>query len=192
MSERTVRGYMFFGAGKYLEKTYDDATRAAVCERMSPRVRTLMERVDNVTWYPMEDIKEVLGAIAAYHHRTDGKAREALQDVGSCICETATNTFLKLIMKVLTPSLFTAKLPDFWRRDHKFGALAPHLFDAKQRRMTISLIDVERYDYIGPVAEGFIRFALNGVFNYKNVRSKYDWTLDNPGPASIDYEFTWD
>ena len=58
--------------------------------------------------------------------------------------------------------------------------------------MTISLVDVERYDYIGPVAEGFIRFALDGVFSFKNVRSTYEWSLDNPGPASVDYEFTWD
>lgn len=191
MSERSVRGYMFFGTGKYLETAYDDATRAVILDAMSPRVRGLMAKVDNVTWYPREDISEVLGTIAAYHHQKDGKEREALEGIGSCICETATNTFLKLIMRILTPSLFQSKLPDFWRRDHKFGALTPSLFDTNQRRMLVSLTDVEGYDYIGPVAQGFMRFALNGVFNYANVRCKYDWDIKNPGPASIDYEFTW-
>ena len=191
MSERSVRGYMFFGAGKYLDETYDVATRARILEATSPRVRSVMAKVDNVTWYPREDISEMLGAIAA-HHRKDGTEREALERVGRCIGETATNTFLKLIMKILTPSLFMSKLPDFWKRDHRFGALTPSLFDTTQRRVLVSLTDVEGYDYIGPVAEGFIGFALNGVFNYKNVRCKYDWDFNNPGPASIDYEYTWD
>lgn len=183
---------MFFGACKYLDKRYDDATRAGILGALRPHVRDLMGKVDNVTWYPRQDISEVLGAIAAHHHQKDGTEREALEGVGSCIGETATNTFLKLIMRILTPSLFTSKLPDFWRRDHRFGALTPSLFDTTGRRMLVSLTDVEGYDYIGPVAEGFLRFALDGVFKYQNVRCKYDWDIKNPGPASIDYEFTWD
>lgn len=183
---------MIFSTVKYLERTYDDATRAKISERISPRVRGIMENINTVAWYPVADLSEIFGAIARHHEEADGKARDALVDVGRTIGETATTTFLKLIMKLLTPALFKAKLPNFWSRDHRIGTLSASLFDTNQRRLVVTLKDVGGYDFIGPVGAGFLAFALDGVFKYKNPRATFDFSMADPGPKDVGYDVTWD
>lgn len=177
---------------QYLDKAYDDAARASIYDGISPRLRALLAKIDNVGWYPKTEASELFAAIANHHLRTGGNVRETLENVGVSISETAMNTFLKLILKLLTPALFKAKASDFWRRDHNFGILEISKLDTDEREMEVALKEVDGYDYIGPVGLGFIRFALEDVFKFKNVRATYDWSIDNPGPPVVEYKLTWD
>lgn len=191
MSERTSRGYMVQSVTTYIESAYDDDDRRQILERIDPTVRGMMQKVDKVAWYPVEDVAKIFGAIAAHHQSTDGKIRPALERVGRSIAETATTTFLKLVLRILTPALFTAKMPDFWRRDNRCGNLRAVRFDATDKKLVAVLDDIGGYDFIAPVAAGFLVFALEHL-GYKNVRAAFDWAFDAPGPDSVTYELTWD
>lgn len=191
MSERTSRGYMVQSATSYIDSAYEDDDRRQILERIPPAVRGMMQNVDKVAWYPVQDVAKIFGAIAAHHHSTDGKVRQALENVGRSIAETATTTFLKLVLRILTPALFTAKMPDFWRRDNRCGNLRAISFNAGDKKLVAVLDDVGGYDFIAPVAAGFLIFALEHL-GYKDVRVAFDWALDNPGPDTITYELTWD
>lgn len=189
--ERTSRGYLFQSAAAHLEKAYDAEARDRILGSLSPRVRDTMRDVKTAGWYPIEDVSEVFGAIARHHQATDGRVREALTDVGRAIAEMATNSFLKLVLRVLTPKMFVSKLPALWERDHRCGRLSGLTFEDDKKRIVVQLEDVKGYDFIGPVAPGFAFFALEDVFGYQGVQVAYDWSMDDPGPANIRYDFTW-
>jgi len=191
MSERTSRGYMVQSVTDYIGTSYDESERRQILERIDPGIRHMMQNVNPITWYPVEDVAKIFAAIAAHHQATDGKVREALENVGRKIATTATTTFLKLVLRILTPALFASKMPHFWSRDNRCGTLRALEFEAKENRLVAVLEDVGGYDFIGAVTPGFIFFALEHLGN-KNVRAAYDWTIENPGPDSLTYVVTWD
>jgi hypothetical protein len=194
MSEQLVRGYMIFSTRTYLEKTYDADTRVKILEKITPEARNVITSVDSITWYPIDPLCQMLREIALHHQRSDGKVREALSDIGWNIAEMATNTFLKIVMKVIGPSpaMFQAKLPTLWTRDHQFGVLKAHVFDTNTKVMKTSLTDIAGYDFIGPVGAGYHRYALENVFKFKNARINFDWKIEEPGPRDVHFACTWD
>jgi hypothetical protein len=191
MSERTARGYMVQSTVAYIEKSYDEASRKRIYESIDPRVREVMRSATQIAWYPVQDLAVMFRAIAAHHQRTDGKVREALVGVGRSIGETATSTFLKIVLRILTPARFASKMPDFWQRDHRCGSLSAPTCEPENRRIVAVLKDVEGYDCIGPVAAGFVLFAFEHL-GLKNVRVSFDWTLEDAGPSEVAYTFTWE
>lgn len=174
----------------FIEKTYEPSVRERMLADVSPRVRDVLANLNTVAWYPVPDVAELFRVIAEHHQRTDGKLRESLENVGRSICEAATTTFLKLILKILTPSLFASKMSGFWERDHRCGTLKAVDFDPKSARMKVVLSGVKGYDYIGPVAPGFVLQALE-LLGLHDVRVSYDWTVEDLSPDEIEYLFTW-
>ena len=191
MSERTSRGYMVQSVARYIDGTYDDEARRQILGRIDPDVRRMMESVNPVAWYPVQDVAKIFAAIAGHHEATDGNPRQALENVGRSIAEMATTMFLKLVLRILTPALFASKLPQFWSRDNRCGTLRTVEFESGKKRLVATLDDVGDFDFIGAVAPGFLLFALEHL-GYKNVRVDYEWTPESARANSFRYELTWD
>lgn len=191
MSERTSRGYMVQSTISFIDKTYDPEARAKINAFVPERVRQAFANLNKVGWYPVEDVAELYRAIALYHRETDGNELKALENVGRSIAETATNTFLKLILRVLTPGLFASKMGDFWQRDNRCGTLQCIKYEPGENRMIVTLTGVKGYDFIGPVAPGFILFAFKAL-GFKDGRVSFPWDPANPGPDAFEYDFRWD
>lgn len=180
---------MIHSAASYIEKAYDPPTRKQIYERIPPRVRELFAFVNKFEWYPCEDAAAVFRAIAEHHAKEDGKVELALEGVGREIAETASTTSLRLLFRLMTPSLFAKKASDLWER-YSCGRLAVSSFDAGTHRMSVSLEDVEEFDFVGLVAAGFVLFALEAV-GCEQPRASFAFDAARPAPDSVDYELTW-
>lgn len=189
-TERTSRGYMITSSVAYIEKAYDRATQEKILNSMPERIRSLIANVDKVGWYPVEDVAEIFRAVANHHHATDGRVLEALEGVGRSIGETATNTFLKLVLKLLTPSLFASKMGRFWPRDNRCGTLKCTEFNEAEKLIRAELTGMTGYDFIGPVVAGFLLYTLEGL-GLKSSSVTYPWNFEVPGPDAIVYEYRW-
>lgn len=187
----TARGYMLTASHAFIGNTYDEATSKKIETSIDPRVREAIRNAEKAAWYPVSDVAEIFRAIAVHHDQTDGKSRAALESVGRAIGDMATNSFLKFILRVLSTSMFASKMPDFWRRDHRIGDLAAENYDPAHKRMLVTLRGVKGYDYIGPVAPGFVLYAFERL-GATNVRVDYEWSPTQPAGDAFAYTFTWD
>lgn len=187
----TCRGYVFQSAKAYMESAYDESTRKSICDRLSPQTRHILETFDKVAWYPIAHAVDIFSAIARHHMETDKKPEKALVELGRTIAETATNTFLRLLLKFMTVPLFSRKIPDFWVRDNRCGTLTTESLDVDAKRMTFLHAGIRDYDYMGSVAPGFLCYALEAI-GCKNVRFESDWRIEQPGPDVVRYQVTWD
>jgi hypothetical protein len=87
--------------------------------------------------------------------------------------------------------LFAKKLEKIWARDHDFGAIKTDISRAGENLIRIRIEDVEGYDFIGPLAVGYFRFAIGSMGKKGLDVDMTGWSLAKPGPRDLDYKITW-
>src|SRR5262249_24608167 len=108
---------------------------------------------------------------------------------GETIANQAINTFLKLLLKMLSPRMFANKFPEIWSHDHRGGYAEPGVLDGNA--MIISIRHVEGFSHVGPIAVGFVGVALRAG-GLKDLKMKdQTWSRAIPGPRDIRIEATW-
>lgn len=189
--EPMIRGYSVKQQFTFLETQYDSRVRDQLIAAIPDDVQRALREVKPGEWYPRYYSVCVLRAIASHHHTDEGKVYDDLVRCGTFIATEATNTFLKLLMKLLTPTLFAKKIPEFWERDQKGGRFEVDLADAKDGRLQLALRDVEGFDHIGALGVGWISFALRAMGKSDvNVKQR-GWSLASPGPKDVTYDVSW-
>ena len=191
MSAAQIRGYSIRQQASFLRsKHIDEAARQRALAMLPPELRGDFSDIDPAGWYPREHSAQLFRAIAS---AASGEAatRELLATCGEQIAQESTNTFLKLVMKLMTPTLFAKKLPSLWERDMKGGGFTYDLSGADQNRLAFVLQDVEGYDHIAAVTEGWIRFAMKSMGKTGVEVDMKGWSLAVPGPKEVAYEVRW-
>lgn len=184
-----IRGYSLRQTARYLETKFDADTRRRVIDGLPASSRTMLSSFDAGEWYSREHSSALFRAIAGA--RGGDQAKDDLIACGEFIAGEATNTFLRLLMKIMTPTLFAKKVPDFWKRDHRGGHFEVDVSKAGDGKIDLKLVDVGDYDHIGPVAIGWIKFGMTSL-GKKDVKVDIDgWSLDNPNPPVVSYQVTW-
>jgi hypothetical protein len=186
-----MRGYTMIGSMAFIDEHYDEATRKRLYDGLSPEVRSHLTTYKRVEWYPRPHLVAFLRGIANVHG-TDQQA--VFQDIVSCgrfVAKDAATTFLRLLMKILTPVLFAKKIPDIWERDSKGGKMVADASHADERLLLIHLTDVEGFDHIGPLALGWITFAMTAMGKRGAEGKVPAWSLATPGPRDLKIEITW-
>lgn len=191
-TEFQVRGYMVVNAGKFLvdkakELGGEQGGRRAL-ERLSPETRATLEASKPAGWYPVHTISEVFGEIAGLANGDVNRARELLVQAGAFNAKEATNTFLKLLMRMLSPPLFARKLPDFWRRDCTRGRLE---VDVTGRRLFCRFYEMEGFDHVVAGTAGFASFALEAMGKSVENVALEGWGLDMPWSEGASMELVW-
>lgn len=185
-----IRGYSLKQTAKYLETKFDVETRRRVSEGLPPAVRSMLGSFEPGEWYPRDYSAALFRSIAAARNTESGSYQDLVQ-CGEFIASEATNTFLKLLMKIMSPTLFAKKVPEFWKRDQRGGYFEADVSRADDSLIKMRLADVEGYDHIGIVSIGWIQFGMTAL-GKKNVKvEQKGWSLSTPGPKEIDYEITW-
>jgi hypothetical protein len=185
-----IRGYSLKQTAKYVESRFDADTRKRVGEMIPSAVRTLMGSFEPAEWYPRDYSTALFRGIAAAKG-TEAGAYADLVQCGEFIASEATNTFLKLLMRIMSPTLFAKKVPEFWKRDQRGGYFESDVSRAGDSVIKMKLADVEGYDHIGIVSIGWIQFGM-AALGKKGVKVvQRGWSLATPGPKEIDYEITW-
>ena len=157
--EVKVRGYIVAKSAAYLRQLVGEADARRVFEGLSPQLSAAVGQAKPADWMPAAYSSEILRNIAAHAKGNDDKARDELIKCGRYIADEATNTFLKLLMRVLTPALFAKKLPSFWSRDSTHGK---YEVDVTSDKITCRLKGMEVYEHIARVSEAFRRLRLTG------------------------------
>lgn len=190
MTTAMIRGYSLKQTAKYLDTKFDPDMRRRVGETLPPSVRNMLGSFADAEWYPREYSSALFRAIAAARNDPEGSYQD-LVACGELIATEATNTFLKLLMRIMSPTLFAKKIPDFWNRDQRGGRFEADVTDADKGLIRMRLADVFGYDHIGIVSIGWIQFGMIAL-GKKNVGIRQTgWALDRPGPETIEYEVTW-
>lgn len=189
MSTAQIRGYSLRQTARYLETKFDPDTRRRMLDAMPAGSRTMLNSFESAEWYPRDHSTALFRAIASA--RGGDAAYDDLVGCGEFIASEATNTFLRLLMRIMTPTLFAKKIPEFWKRDQRGGAFEVDVSVADRGRIGMNLVDVGGYDHIGIVSIGWIQFGM-AALGKKGVTIKQEgWSLSSPGPREIRYEVTW-
>ena len=109
-------------------------------------------------------------------------------ECGKHAAREASNTFLRLLMKLLTPAMFAKKLPELWGRDCTGGRITdPKLHD----RIVNHLLDMNGFDHIAPVAVGYVLFALEAMGKTIVQSTLHGWSLWRPSASDSWFEVAW-
>src|SRR5262249_16908134 len=124
---------------------------------LSPALRQALSTATAASWQPVEHVSELFHAVAKLGNGDEEKAREHLEKCGEYQAVAATTTFLKLVMKVLTPNMFAKKLPTLWSRDATGGTYA---VDVAEDHIICRLKDMEKFEHFAPTSVGYVRHSL--------------------------------
>jgi len=188
MSELQVRGYIVSTTASYLRHRMADQ-HAKVFANLSPSLRKILDDIKPAQWYPVAAVSELNRVIVAEAGgNVDERARDELRKCGNHMAHEATNTFLKLFMKMLTPGLFAKKLPDLWSRDCSGGRL---VVSADDKKLSCQFFDAAGYDHLGAVATGYVGFALEAMGKKIDKVVLRDWSVQQPNFNGVSFDLVW-
>jgi hypothetical protein len=191
MADRQIKAYGFLATVEFIEKNYDETTRRRIFSSVSPEVRDFMGTAKKAQMAnPLYSCELWSGIVKEYPDKA--VARQQLVKVGAHMGSYATNTYLKLLMRMLTVKMFAKKLPDFWSRDANFGYIETgDLAGIETGHLTLYVKDIENYPYFGPICEGWFHFSLEAM-GLKDLKVELqDWSMDKPDPGAVTYGVTW-
>ncbi len=186
-----IRGYSIRKQAEFLRTDhFDAATRERIMASLPDHLRGDLSKIEPAGWYPREDSAMLLRAIAS--GASDEKSvRKLLVTCGEHIAMESTNTFLKLVIRLMNPVRFANKLPDLWKRDMQGGYFVTDVSRASENRIGFVLDDVGGYDHVGPSTEGWLRFAMKALGKSGVEVDMRGWSLAEPGPKTVEYEIRW-
>lgn len=188
MSAIQVRGYTILNAATYLRHVLGEQDAKRAIEKMSPGLQQTLGTATSAGWYPVAHVAELYRAIAALGSGDSTRARTELVKCGRFTANEATNTFLKLVMKVLTPSLFAKKLPSLWSRDATGGRFE---VDVTEDRIICRLFEMDAFDHIAPISLGYVSFSLEAMGKKIQSSELHGWSLDAPSAPGTWFELRW-
>lgn len=190
MTDRSARGYMVQSCMDYVN-TLEPELRERIYALIPPEVGRDPARYDKMLWYPIRSVASYYEAIANTTDGSEAAVLGALQACGRAMAHAATNSFLRLLMRVMNPSTFAKKLGDFWERDHKCGHMQGDVSEIANKKLIVRLTDIAGYTHTSAIASGFGAFALEAM-GMKNVTAVlHGWSLQTPAPESATVELTW-
>ena len=187
--ERKIKSYGFNATVEYIHKHHDEATRQRIFASLSPGVRDFLAVAKRSDFAPPTYSGELWTALVK---EEPGDAMKMLAELGRYQGAYATNTYLKLLMKMLTVKMFVKKFPDIWQRDANFGkVVVGNLTELDKGRLYLELRELGSYAYFGAVSVGWFAFSFEAM-GLKNVQVQVvDWSLQNPDPGEVKYHVTW-
>lgn len=192
MSGFEVRGYMISTTAEYLQQAAKKRNLKDVLEQASPQLRQTLAEVKHAGWYPVSIVSELNRIIVArLGEDNEDLARKELQDCGRFMAHEATNTFLRLLMRMLTPTLFAKKLPDLWKRDCNSGRLDVNV-DAEKKTLTCRLMQMDGYDHLAAVIPGYVSFAMEAMGKPVTSAVVDGWSINQPNANGATLTVTWD
>jgi hypothetical protein len=189
--ERRIKCYGFNGTLEFIEKNYDEAARKRIIGSLSPAARDFIGTSKKAQWASPLYSSELWAGIAKEHPDQE-EARKQLVKAGRHFGAYATNTYLKLLMKMLTVKMFAKKIPDLWGRDTNFGKITlGDIDEISQGKLTINYTELGDYPYFGPTTEGWFAFGLETMGLKELTVTAADWSMKNPNVDQLTYRITW-
>ena len=180
--EKKVRGTSLLGIVGYINDGLDATTRKRVLEKL-PANKVDPKQIAPNDLYPLEEHNVIVQAIASSFDSPE-KRYDVFVGCGRQIAGDAINSFLRLLIKFLKPSLFARKYGDFFRRAHTFGNVQAK--DIGPHNFVLELSDMEGYEYVAPLTVGFVLHTLSAM-GCENVVAKEVTTPPSAPQVSASY-----
>jgi uncharacterized protein (TIGR02265 family) len=184
-----MRGYFLPAALAYLQGELGAERAQQLKDSFSPGLKTAIATARPVDWVPIEMMEEIAKVVVTHVAEEDPvRAQECLTQLGRQIARVATGTFLRLLMKILTPELFAKRLPHLMSRDFSGGGKVR--VDVSQSRIRLWMEDF-RSNLIGPISVGFLSTALEAMGKEVQSAKIHEWSLTASPPETISLEVVW-
>ncbi len=190
MSSIQVRGYAVLNAAAYLRSKGESKNVSQLFQGFSPALQESLKTASPVSWIPIAQLAELYHAVASLGN-SEEQARDELIECGRYVASEATNTYLRLAMRLLTPALFAKKLPSFWSRDCSGGRYVVDVVDDKKGMMRCHLEDMPGFDHIGPIAAGYLMFALESMGKVVKSTELHGWSRATPWTEGVSFAVHW-
>src|SRR5262245_38041085 len=102
MEDVQTRAHAMRGIGNYVRSLDPPRTQQIEAKLSKEALRSMYETSPEV-WFPISVWKEALDTIVAQHF-DPAAARAAVRSAGRFICEGTVNSFLRVLMRIMTPS----------------------------------------------------------------------------------------
>jgi hypothetical protein len=189
--EKLLRGSPIIAITRFVEERLDPDARRQVLEQLPAKVAAQLPKLHPNDFYPIEFSNVLLDGIASTVP-DKVQAYATCVDVGRYIANDAINTFLRLLVKFLKPSLFARKFHDFFRKDHNFGQVETDLSMINERRFVLKMSGVEGYSYVSAASTGWMLHTLEAM-GCQSVAIR-ETISPAPGPQDVDsyrFEVSW-
>lgn len=188
LQEFRVRAYMVLNTAGYLREKVGEGEARRLFERFTPETQNVLQSGRPADWCRMPVYKELLHQVAAFADGNEDRAREELIKAGEHVAREATNSFLRLLMKMLNPSLFAKKLPDFWKRDCSGGRLE---VEVTEQTLVCRYFEMTGFDHILCTGAGFAKFALQSMGKPIESVLLHGWSLKEPYSEGSYFKLAW-
>lgn len=189
-SDFQARGYILAATFKFLREKAGERKAAEIMETASPALREAARTVTPAGLYPVPLFAELNRTLVTHLADNDEeKGKEVLIQCGRYIGQEASNTFLKLLMRMLTPKLIMKKIPDFWKRDVTGGRVEVH---ARDNGLECFMYDLDGYDHCCPLSAGWQQYNLEAMGKTLRSTTVRKWSLAEPSQDGTSFEVTWE
>jgi|SoiMethySBSTD1v2_1073268.scaffolds.fasta_scaffold193872_1 hypothetical protein len=187
-----LRGYTLQRTVAFIESGYfDEKTKRQIMDGLPAESKALLAAAKPAEWYPRDALVHMMRGIAAVKNDEVGSYNDLVES-GRFVASEATNTFLKLLMKVLTPTLYAKKTPELWARDHRgSGHFEVDADKAHEGRLRMKLVGADGFDHIGIAGIGFLTFGMAAMGKRDFEVTQKGWSLATPSPHEILYDIRW-
>ena len=112
-SDLRARAYMARSTAAFMGATFGSRKADQILEGLSSAARAATTELKPADWFSVNVYAELLNALAAQSNGNVDDARDNLIACGEYVAREASNTFLKMLMRILTPSLFASSCPRY-------------------------------------------------------------------------------
>jgi hypothetical protein len=188
-SDMQGRGYILAATVSFLRETAGNARADEILQSLSPELQQAVRTVQPADMYPIRLFSEINRALVTHLAEGDEeKAKQILLKCGRHMGREASNTFLKLLMRMLTPKLIMKKLPDFWRRDFTGGRIE---VSSRENGLELFMHEIDGYDHCCPLSAGWQEFNLEAMGKTLQTTTIRNWSLANPSQDGTSFEIIW-
>ncbi len=184
------RGSNLTGTYNYLEKVCTTEQLAAFSAEWPAELQKQVGRFQQSSWYPLEWY-DLFAQNAASLATEPEEVFAHMRGCGDSIAATVANSFMKLMLKMLTPGLVARKLPDLWARDWTFGTLILVECDATIGKLEFEMQQISPVVYMGPIAGGYVGRVLETLTGSATKVVTDNFSLDTPRPERTVVTVTW-
>lgn len=188
MNERRIKGMNIAQTAAFLNERLSASQRDAVYALLSEPLKAKLKNVDTSEWYPVEDqvaIQRAMAEVLGSNEVAEAKIRE----LGGYLFSAALGTFMRLVLRVLTPAMFLKKTGDIWPRMFDFGSFEADPSTMSDGKATMIMRGVDGCDWFPAVSAGFIEEAMKAM-NYANVTVDYAPMAEEP-EGTFRFIVTW-
>ncbi len=191
MSEIKARGYLIPATAKYLRENVDSQEWERIRGSFSPQLTGLLEKgPEPAGWYDIALLGEVHKQIIQSIGRNDDEhSKKALYDSARYAASEASNTFLRLVLKMLSPALIAKKVPDLFKRD--FSSNGTVIVEVGTDKITGRMNNLNGFPHCGVLCPGFLGFAVEATGGTVDKVVVNDWSLKTPNVDGVSFELWW-